>query len=980
MEKRNTFYIAPKIPFSLYLLIKNNLRNEQLNFTLEENLILNKIDKILFNYDIDFTDDEKSIIHKILTKINNNGDPYFLNKLYFLNKIEYEEVTIYNYIFYNLLKERNYKQIINTDTDTNNKINFTVGLTDIGSVSTINIYKFNKLDDVKKLNYIYDLIKYKDIKSRIQSQDILAKSQFSSKINTLTAILSNKSILYSFLKDENFIPKSTYIDISMEDITLKNILKTFKDYCIANKKDYFVIKPSTGTKSDGVGIFNIKNLNLEFIKSWIFNPSNNIYVKGDNLYYNTWILSFFVKSFLYKLNNKLTLEKFKIPGFNNSSNFNDQTGRINKFRFWCLWSIKNNKFTSYLYKDGYCEISTEELKEYKSNELNPENLDKYYQDYYKIKNKDGKQYTKRELAFEFKNILNKKKLKKKLDIEEQKIEAATIGSYLDFAYIINENNYPNGKKNWNLVIEEMKKLINSIIEKLKKYLSCINKYNEDFNERGCFSYFALDIIIDENNKPWLLETNSRPFVGFDDWWNEYDKDNEHILNVKDFIDSILNITIDTTLSSERKQNKNYNKFIITNSFVLKDTNNIYVPLSLGINITSTANVYNFIYDILEKNNYTSFPYPKYSKNINDVIAFRGISPISKYLIYKISLLGNDKFLEIMKYLFPFDAKVKVLNRIATLGFYLGDKAVMTNKLKENIKNWNTIIPSSITIKDKNIDINILNQNFLIDEKIIAKPAQGQQGRDIIIDSNKEKIIEFINKSNEQNWVISKYLDNPFLIKLKKEKNESGIEYDDKKGRKAHLRAYVLVYRSKTELKNYLYKNSLIFCAAEEYDKNTEYSNLTNLYYGSKYYSDILKKDPSYAYKDLSIKVSDYFKDDIYEELIKKIKISINTTIYAVKDNLLCLNENNICFQYIAFDFHLEDNNSKPQPWLLEVNSTPGLKAPSYQWKGGIKNFLESILNITINTKMSSNNQNLFEELPNNLIELNEVEEKILNFK
>ena len=51
----------------------------------------------------------------------------------------------------------------------------------------------------------------------------------------------------------------------------------------------------------------------------------------------------------------------------------------------------------------------------------------------------------------------------------------------------------------------------------------------------------------------------------------------------------------------------------------------------------------------------------------------------------------------MRDLFPTDAKAKILNRISTLGFYLGDKVQMTNILKSKIKNWDTIIPYSVTV-------------------------------------------------------------------------------------------------------------------------------------------------------------------------------------------------------------------------------------------------------------------------------------------
>ena len=235
-----------------------------------------------------------------------------------------------------------------------------------------------------------------------------------------------------------------------------------------------------------------------------------------------------------------------------------------------------------------------------------------------------------------------------------------------------------------------------------------------------------------------------------------------------------------------------------------------------MNTTQTSSIYNDIYNILDKNNYSAFPYPKYAKNHNEIIAFRGMSPITKYLISKISEIGKDKFLKLMRDLFPYDAKVKLLNRIATLGFYLGDKVEMTNILKSKIKNWDSIIPFSITIDLNKSSDNLKNilDKYFSNSTIIAKPAYGQQGKGIYIDKDKNKIIEYIKKSNEDSWVLSKYLDNPYLIKLNKI-GISNVKYEDKIGRKCHLRAYVLVYRNKQFLEIYLYKNS-IFCAAKEY--------------------------------------------------------------------------------------------------------------------------------------------------------------------
>ena len=156
---------------------------------------------------------------------------------------------------------------------------------------------------------------------------------------------------------------------------------------------------------------------------------------------------------------------------------------------------------------------------------------------------------------------------------------------------------------------------------------------------------------------------------------------------------------------------------------------------------------------------------------------------------------------------------------------------------------------------KNI-LDFIQQTPLSNNKIIAKPAYGQQGKGIIISDDINVIVDEMLKTKdvEQEYVLSKYLDDPYLIKLNKI-GVSNVVYDDTYGRKSHIRAYVLVKKNKDMLQIYLYKESLIFCAAKEYNScnknDKEYCNLTNLYFGSRYYKDVLNKDSSDAYKDLS---------------------------------------------------------------------------------------------------------------------------------
>ena len=107
----------------------------------------------------------------------------------------------------------------------------------------------------------------------------------------------------------------------------------------------------------------------------------------------------------------------------------------------------------------------------------------------------------------------------------------------------------------------MYKLVNNLANRIKKYMSCMNKFTLK-GSKCCYSFFALDIIIDENSKPWLLEINSRPFIGFDDYFNRYDPENKHVLNVNDVINNILGLTTDIVNGSGH-QNVNYEDFLVT---------------------------------------------------------------------------------------------------------------------------------------------------------------------------------------------------------------------------------------------------------------------------------------------------------------------------------------------------------------------------------------------------------------------------------
>ena len=303
----NTFFISPLIPFKFYIMIQKEKNNSSLSWNKEEVNLISHIN-ILFDYNTELTEKNKTIVSNIINKITDSIPEYsnLKNKLTFVNQNTFKEITNYNYVYYNLLKQRNYQQVINPYSVKN--INISVGLSDTGPLIDLDTSKFKLLNtDSDKFNYIKNLIESKNDNIKNITHEIMSKSNIDSKINTITKILSNKSVLYYILKGENFIPISESFEISDEDSLLENLINKFKQDI---KSNYFVIKPSEGTLSDGVGIFNIDELNLNFLKNWTNNSDNNKYAITGK--YSSWILSEFIQSFLWKLNGQnITLRMSK---------------------------------------------------------------------------------------------------------------------------------------------------------------------------------------------------------------------------------------------------------------------------------------------------------------------------------------------------------------------------------------------------------------------------------------------------------------------------------------------------------------------------------------------------------------------------------------------------------------------------------------------------------------------------------------------
>ncbi|KAI6223666.1 hypothetical protein M3Y99_01441600 [Aphelenchoides fujianensis] len=202
-----------------------------------------------------------------------------------------------------------------------------------------------------------------------------------------------------------------------------------------------------------------------------------------------------------------------------------------------------------------------------------------------------------------------------------------------------------------------------------------------------------------------------------------------------------------------------------------------------------------------------------------------------------------------------------------------------------------------------------------DTPYILKPASGSRGRNIAFLTDPDQVDEI---RDTDKVLISKYINNPYLIKNKK----------------SDLRIYVAV-TSFYPLMAYMYTDGLARFAVDDYtnefDGQTFESGLTNysLHKNSeKFIKNTETDSESRGHKwTLSGMLRQMKKDGVdvellmvrIEDLVIKTLLSVQRVV-AASCRKLNINPNS-CFELFGFDV-LVDANLKP--WLLEVNLSPSL--------------------------------------------------------
>jgi len=101
--------------------------------------------------------------------------------------------------------------------------------------------------------------------------------------------------------------------------------------------------------------------------------------------------------------------------------------------------------------------------------------------------------------------------------------------------------HPLGPSTWeDVIIPNLKKLTCDVVASLEDYMVLPTR-DQQF---AAFQYFGGDIIIDDTGKVWLCELNTRPWCGFDRWWEDFDPEYRTCPSIWRFMESLLRLCVD----------------------------------------------------------------------------------------------------------------------------------------------------------------------------------------------------------------------------------------------------------------------------------------------------------------------------------------------------------------------------------------------------------------------------------------------------
>ena len=274
------------------------------------------------------------------------------------------------------------------------------------------------------------------------------------------------------------------------------------------------------------------------------------------------------------------------------------------------------------------------------------------------------------------------------------------------------------------------------------------------------------------------------------------------------------------------------------------------------------------------------------------------------------------------------------------------KLVEGNNKEEDLKSYTDYFRANLVKRVGNKQkIIIPRSNYTGKNTWLLKRTNLNRGRQIKINSDLKNILNEIEESKTRcnTLIIQKYIEAPLLYN----------------NRKFDIRIWVLfTFISRNyNLEVYVFKEGHLKACSEPFNLNSDdlYVHLTN-YSVQKYNINFSKLEigNEISFKTFQDELDEKyngknFKKEIYPKILKIIAISAN----SCKNKINILNRNN-CFEIFGYDFILDENF---EPFLLEVNTNPGLEESSPLIKMLVPRMIDDAFRLTIDKIFERNDSN-----------------------
>ena len=327
---------------------------------------------------------------------------------------------------------------------------------------------------------------------------------------------------------------------------------------------------------------------------------------------------------------------------------------------------------------------------------------------------------------------------------------------------------------------------------------------------------------------------------------------------------------------------------------------------------------------------THYNMRKINKNEKKILfENKNISKIkNNYWIIKAPDLNRGRCIKIVNNMMLIKRSIREYSMGIKLGY--NDK----NNNDENFNDFNDYIDSS-----NSNDRNEYDENFDEEEGVVFYDNYNDN-----IMPNINKSLKDINETNysskENNYrshiiVIQKYIEKPLLYY----------------GRKFDIRIWVLLTHN---LNVYMFEEGHLKCCSLNYNLNSNntFCHLTN-YSFQKYSSNFGKYEfgNEVSFLDFQKNIDSNYekKVNFKNDIIPKIKEIIKFTFESVKNKINPM-DRKYTFEIFGFDFMLDCNF---EPFLIEVNSNPGLEESSPLIKMLVPRMLDDALRLTLDKEFGT---------------------------